>query len=192
MINTFKALDKQTHSNGDYSIIPIRMQDMEHIRIWRNSQMNVLRQKKVLSSKDQREYFKNIISTFFKLDEPEQLLFSFIKDSELIGYGGLVNISWIDKRAEVSFLLNNTRALNNLKYHEDFTSFIELIKDLCFNEMKFNRLFTETYVFRKLHIEILENSGFIKEGRLRHNIYENNKYHDSILHSILKEDYNAK
>ena len=192
MINTFKALGRQIYINGDYSIIPIRMQDMEHIRIWRNSQMNVLRQKKVLSSKDQKEYFKNTISTFFKLDETEQLLFSFIKDSKLIGYGGLVNISWIDKRAEMSFLLNNTRAINNLKYHEDFTSFIELIKDLCFNEMKFNRLFTETYAFRKPHIKILENSGFIKEGRLRHNIYENNKYHDSILHSILKEDYNAK
>ena len=191
-MKSYKALNNQIYSRGNYSIIPIRKQDMESIRLWRNSQMDVLRQKKELSFNDQKQYFKNKVNILFEEEHPSQLLFSFLKDSKLIGYGGLVNISWLDKRAEMSFLVNNIRAANNIKYSEDFSSFIELVKGLCFKEMKFNRLYTETYAFRKFHISLLENKGLIEEGRLRHNIYENNKYYDSILHSILKKEYNEK
>ena len=191
-MKSYKALNNQIYNRVNYSIIPIRMQDMESIRLWRNSQMDVLRQKKELSFDDQKQYFKNKVNALFEEEQPSQLLFSFLKDSELIGYGGLVNISWFDKKAEMSFLVNNTRVSNNIKYSEDFSSFIELMKEVCFREMKFNRLYTETYAFRKFHISILENRGLIEEGRLRHNIYENNKYYDSILHSMLKEEYNEK
>ena len=191
-MKSYKALNNQIYSRGNYSIIPIRKQDMESIRLWRNSQMDVLRQKKKLSFNDQKQYFKNKVNILFEEEHPSQLLFSFFKDSKLIGYGGLVNISWLDKRAEMSFLVNNIRAANNIKYSEDFSSFIELVKELCFKEMKFNRLYTETYAFRKFHISLLENKGLIEEGRLRHHIYENNKYYDSILHSILKKEYNEK
>lgn len=186
------ALKNNVFRKGKYKIVPIRVQDMKSIRIWRNAQMDVLRQKKELSLEAQEQYYNNIVSNLFELDQPNQLLFSFLKDSELIGYGGLVHISWYDKRAEMSFLLNNTRASVDVQYSKDFTCFIELIKEVCFDEMKFNRLFTETYAFRKFHISILEKTGFIKEGCLRNNIYENNKFYDSILHSILKQEYDKK
>ena len=169
----YKALKVNDFKEGGYQVVPIRIKDIESIRIWRNAQMDVLRQNKELSSNDQKQYFKNSIIPLFESDNPEQILFSFFKDSELIGYGGLVHISWVDKRAEMSFLLNNTRASVDVQYSKDFTCFIELIKEVCFNEMKFNRLFTETYAFRKFHISILERTGFIKEGCLRNNIYEN-------------------
>ena len=188
----YKALKKNIFSYGEYKIIPIRKKNIESIRLWRNAQMDVLRQKNELSSNDQKEYFNNTIVPLFELSNPKQLLFGFYKDSILIGYGGLVHISWIDKRAEMSFLLNNSRASNHIQYSKDFESFIELIKNLCFKEMKFNRLFTETYAFRKFHISILEKSGFIKEGQLRDQIYEKNKYYNSILHSILKQEYDKK
>jgi len=46
-----------------------------------------------------------------------------------------VHISWPNKRAEMSFLVNNSRAANNGEYGEDFYNFIELMKELCFTEM---------------------------------------------------------
>ena len=154
--------------------------------------MDVLRQKKELSSDDQKQYFKSSIIPLFELENTRQILFSFFKDSDLIGYGGLVNISWVDKRAEMSFLVDNSRSENNDQYGKDLHSFINLMKNLCFTEMKFNRLFTETYEFRTFHIKILELSGLVREGRMRQHIYQKNKFHDSIIHSILKEKYDEK
>ena len=189
---SYLALKNNVFTKGKYKIVPIRIQDMESIRIWRNNQMDVLRQNKEISFKDQINYFNSIIKPLFKSENPEQLLFSFLYDSELIGYGGLVHISWSDKRSEISFLLNNKRLDRNTQYRKDFQIFIEFMKKICFDEMKFNRLFTETYAFRTFHISILEKTGLIKEGRLRQHILENNKYYDSIYHSILKEEYNEK
>ena len=39
----------------------------------------------------------------FKEKQPNQLLFSFIENNLLIGYGGLVHIDWTNKNAEISF-----------------------------------------------------------------------------------------
>ena len=189
---SYLALKNNVFTKGKYKIVPIRVQDMESIRIWRNIQMDVLRQKKEITFKDQINYFNNTIKPLFKSVQPEQLLFSFLKESQLIGYGGLVHISWADKRAEISFLVDSKRSEKNTIYGEDFQIFIELIKELCFDEMNFNRLFTETYAFRTFHISILERAGLIKEGRLRQHIYEKNKFYDSIFHSILKEEHSEK
>ena len=188
----YKALKINNFIQDGYKIIPIRKKDLESIRIWRNAQMDVLRQKKELSSDDQKQYFKSSIIPLFELENPGQILFSFFKDSDLIGYGGLVHISWVDKRAEMSFLVDNRRSENNDQYSKDLHGFIKLMKKLCFTEMKFNRLFTETYEFRTFHIKILELSGLVREGRMRQHIYEKNKFHDSIIHSILKQKSDEK
>ncbi len=188
----YKVLNKNNFSLNSYEVIPIREKDMEDVRIWRNAQINVLRQKDIITKSDQQEYYEKKIKPLFKEDNPLQLLFSFLENTKLIGYGGLVNISWIDKRAEMSFLLDNNRAKDKRQYEKDMTNFIQIIKQLVFVELNFNRLFTETYSFREYHISILEKSGYKKEGVFREHIFYQNKYYDSILHSILKKEYYEK
>jgi len=184
----YVALDQNEFVVGDYVIIPIRQVDMESIRQWRNAQMSVLRQATKLSPDDQAWYFKNVVKSFFTDNQTKQILFSFLKNDQLIGYGGLVNLSWKDKRAEMSFLLDDQRAKKKLLYKEDMSNFISLMKKVVFEEMKFNRMFTETYDFRKYHMVILEENGYKKEGVLRDHIIESEKFHDSIVHGIIKGD----
>jgi RimJ/RimL family protein N-acetyltransferase len=112
-----------------------------------------------------------------------------LHDTQLIGYGGLVNISWKDKRAEMSFLVSPEIAANANQYSAAISNFIGLIKTLVFDEMMFNRLFTETYEFRDFHIAQLVQNGFVQEGIMRQHIFENNRYCDSILHGMLRRDY---
>jgi len=185
----YKVLKTNRFVNFGYSIIPIRERDMESIRRWRNAQMDILRQKSKLTNADQKKYFNKIVKTLFQEENPKQLLFSFLKNSKLIGYGGLVNISWPDKRAEMSFLVDNKRVIDNNQYKKDMNNFIKLIKQVCFKELKLNRLFTETYAFREFHISILQDAGFKEEGRMRQHILVNGRFYDSILHSILKSEY---
>ena len=67
-------------------------------------------------------------------------------------------------------------------------NFIHLIKKIIFEEMKFNRVFTETFAFRKFHISILEENGYVKEGTMREHILKSNKFYDSIIHGIVNGD----
>lgn len=179
----------QQYTEGKFSIVPIREQDMEPIRIWRNEQIRVLRQNFPLSVEQQQTYYNSVVKPQFFQENPTQVLFSFLRDGECIGYGGLVHISWLDQRAEMSFLVDPVETQDKTNYEQIFSVFITLIKRVLFSEMAFNRLFTETYVFRTHHIATLEQNGFVREGVLRQQILFDGSPMDSIIHSILKEEY---
>jgi len=101
----------------------------------------------------------------------------------LIGYGGLVNISWLNKRAEVSFLLNTSIVKNKKKYEIHFKNFFSFISKTSFLKLKLEKIYTETFIFRKKHIKLLEINGFKKEGFLKNHYYKNKKKINSILHA---------
>ena len=190
-MNSYKALNKQVYNFEDFSIVPIRHKDMVKIMNWRNTQIIHLRQKIELTIEKQEEYYEKVIKNLFKDEQPNQLLFSFLEKDICIGYGGLVHMNWEDKRAEMSFLVNPVIASNIEAYEISFSSFIKLIKKVCFEEIKFNKLYTETYSNRLKHIKILEKNEFVIEGILREHIIQKSKFQNSILHSILETEYNA-
>ena len=71
------------------------------IKDWRNDQIDVLRQKAVLTDEDQIGYYHNIVLPSMNERQPEIILFSFLLNAGCIGYGGLTNIDWSHKRAEI-------------------------------------------------------------------------------------------
>ena len=147
--------------------------------------MLVLRQNTELTDEAQEVYFQTIIKSAFSLAHPPQLLFSFLKQDECIGYGGLVHIDWASLRAEVSFLLETERSKNYALYREEFAIFLHLIKELTFKELRFHRLFTETFDIRPLHILVLEANGFLFEGRMKEHVYIENQFVDSLIHGCI-------
>jgi len=190
-MNTYKCLKKQSLSEKELSIVPLRDDDKFLIMKWRNDQMYHLRQNVKLTKKNQTDYFENVISKLFLMDKPTQLLFSYLEDDACIGYGGLVNISWLDKRAEMSFLLNTELKSNQINYRNYLSTFINFIKKIIFKELNFNKLYTETYSFREHHIKILEDNDFKEEAVLKEHILnqEDKKFYNSIFHSIFKNNH---
>ena len=188
----YKCLDTYKYEKGEYTLITLREQDIYKIKDWRNAQIDILRQKELLTDETQKKYFDEVIKPSFLEKNPKQILFSYLYKNKCIGYGGFVHISWMDKRAEISFLVDNNRAENEKIYQQDFLNYMELIKEIAFLYIGFNRIFTETYDFRKKHIESLELSGFIPEGRIKQHIIIDNKYIDSVFHVFNKQDYNEK
>ena len=75
------------------------------MRILRNEQLDVLRQKNKLSKLDQLKYFNEIVLPDLKLKEPKNILFIILKNKHFIGYCGLTNIKWQLGAAEISFLV---------------------------------------------------------------------------------------
>src|SRR5690554_4318645 len=91
--NSYKSLVQQSYTNGKYSIVPIRYEDRFKIIEWRNEQMYHLRQNSLLTIESQENYFQNVVAKLFDQEKPSQILFSYLKDGECIGYGGLVHIN---------------------------------------------------------------------------------------------------
>ncbi len=184
MVELKDETDFNKHSG--YSIIPIREIDMELIRQWRNEQIEILRQKTPITAHEQRRYFKEFIKPSFNEKKPDQILFSYLLNKGLIGYGGLTNIDWESKRAEISFILDPKRTRNKNLYRKEFSSFFKLIKQVAFNHLSFHKLYVETFDIRSLQVSFLEESGFVLEGRLKDHVLINKTYHDSLIHGLIK------
>lgn len=178
----------QFEDQKGYLLIPIRHEDMETIRVWRNEQMNILRQQIPISKEMQEAYFTDIIRPSFSKENPPQILFSFFLKGILIGYGGITHIDWTARRGEISFLLETSRNENLGNFKEDFRHFLNLLLSVAFGQVHLNRLYTETFDFRKGILSVLQESGFVFEGRLREHSFKRNQWTDSIIHGFLNRD----
>lgn len=157
------CLDQDEYRFLSYSLKSVQPADIETIRKWRNSQMDILRQSSTISPAQQREYFTHYIWPSMNNTQPENILLTFSLNHRKIGYGGLVHISWINKTAELSFLLNPIYMKNMTVYKKHFDAFIHLLLDIAFRSFDFNKISTETYHFRRETINILEENGFLFE-----------------------------
>ncbi|NBP05485.1 MAG: GNAT family N-acetyltransferase [Bacteroidetes bacterium] len=180
----YTCLKKHRFTDGEYAICTIRREDIMLIREWRNRQIDVLRQKKEITPEEQINYFEKQVWPTLALKEPKQVLVSFFHQGNVIGYGGLVHISWEDYRAEMSFLLNPDRH-GKQQYEQDFSAFIGLIRQMAFQDLGIHRVFTETYNIRDWHISILEKNGFDLEGTMRDHVFIDGKFVDSLIHGSL-------
>jgi len=172
---------------GDYRIVPIRDEDKFEIMHWRNDQIDVLRQKDPLTKIMQARYFEEVVKKELIMDRPNQILVSYLLNDKIIGYGGLVHINWIDKRGEVSFLLETERNKNISVLKTEYSIFLSLIKMIAFDVLFFNKITTEAFDVRPHIIDVLEENGFILEGRLREHNFVKGKFVDSLLHSCFSK-----
>ena len=163
-----KIENQKSKSKSEY-FDHLSEEDVELIRTWRNNQKRVLRQNRNIAKVDQIKYFKNVVRKETKKNKPKLILFSIKKKNNTIGYCGFVNISWINKCAEISFLLDHKLKDRKKNYKIIMLrSFNKLFK-IGFKKLKFKKLFTETFIFRKDHIKILIKAGMKKEGILKNN-----------------------
>jgi RimJ/RimL family protein N-acetyltransferase len=177
----YKCFNENVFSEGVYSLLPIRDEDKYDILNWRNSQIDILRQQSPLTKDQQDNYFKTVISQLFEQEQPSQLLWSFLLEGKLIGYGGLVHIDWEAKHGEISFLLCNDRNNDIDKFKKDWQIFLKLIIKVAFNELKFHKIHTYAYDIRDYYFEVMYDEGFEKEGQLKDHILINGKLTDILI-----------
>ena len=182
-MSSYKVLHKQKFESGNFSLIPIRFEDRMDIMKWRNKQIYHLRQKKPLTIENQEVYFKTIISNLFNQEQPNQILFSFLENNNLIGYGGLVHLNWFDKNAEISFIMNTK--LEKTRFEDVWKVYLKLIEQVAFNELKFHKIFTYAFDLRPNLYPVLITAGFKEEARLDQHCFFEGKYIDVVIHSKL-------
>lgn len=177
----YKVLNKNIFSKGKFKIIPIQFENRIDIMNWRNEQIHHLRQDKPLTIENQNIYFNTIIKDLFDQDQPNQILFSFLENDNLVGYGGLVHINWIDKNAEISFVMDTKLEKEYFSTH--WKSFLKLIEEVAFIELNFHKIFTFAFDLRPHLYVPIEDSGFVKEAILKEHYFFNGTHKDVIIHS---------
>ena len=178
----YRVIQDESLSIGSIVLTTIQPEEIEKIRIWRNRQIDVLRQKKEISNLEQIQYFQENVWPELELLNPKQVLISIYQNGIHIGYGGLVHISWEDSRAEISFLLDTAIDETGENFKNIFKSFLEGIEKIAVENLKLTKLVLETYSFRKNHITVIESNGFLREGTLADNVSVRGIWFDSILH----------
>lgn len=172
----------------NYSIRNIIYDDIFKIKLIRNEQIDVLRQINLLTDEDQKRWYNEIIVPSYE-NKTKTLNFTILYDNNFIGYGGLVNIDYTNKKAELSFLVEKERTKDSSIYEKDFSYFLNFIIKYSYETLNLNKLWTETYEFRKFHMSILEKNNFKIEGILNDSIFFKNKFIKSIIHGLILDEF---
>ncbi len=184
-MKSYSVLKKQIYSEEIYSIVPIRYEDRFDIMKWRNEQIYHLRQNKLLTKEAQEYYFSSVIASLFLQEKPNQILFSFLENEKCIGYGGLVHINWIDKNAEVSFIMDT--AFENQHFYKYWNIFLKLLREVAFHELNFHKTYVYAFDLRPHLYGALEKSGYFFDARLLGHCEYNGQFKDVIIYSLLNK-----
>jgi len=185
-MNTYKVLNKQIFTLNGYSLVPIRLEDRYDILKWRNEQIYHLRQVRPLTKVEQDTYFENVVAKLFEQDKPSQILFSFLEDGFCVGYGGLVHINWIDKNAEISFVMNSALEKDFFKFH--WKSFLQLLEQVAFCELGFHKIYTYAFDIRPNLFEVLSELNYLEEAILNEHVLINGNYANIRIHSKINNN----
>ena len=180
-MRVYKCLHANVFKTNSFHIEPIRDEDKYAILNIRNEQLYHLRQSEPLTIEKQENYFATVVSGLFEIEKPNQLLFSFFKGNEFMGYGGLVHINWVDKNAEISFIMKTE--LEKEFFTEFWSNYLQLIEKVAFEELKFHKIFTYAFDLRPHLYDVLLNCGFHEDARLKEHCFFDGKYLDVLIHS---------
>ncbi len=177
----YKVLSQNNYSNGSFSIVPIREQDRYDIMKWRNEQIYHLRQPEPLTKEKQDWYFSEVVSKLFTQDQPREILFSYLKDGVCIGYGGLVHINWIDKHAEISFIMNTE--LEEESFGANWHYYLQLVEQAAFEELNLHKLFVYAFDLRPHLYVALEANDYFLDARLKEHCFFKGEFKDVVIYS---------
>jgi len=159
--------------------------DLERMRDWRNlpELRRNFREFRELNMVNQEQWFTRISAS------PNDFMFVVerIADRKPIGVAGLVYVHWVLRSADISLYLG------------DGETYIdgpgELAEDTArtlirygFGNLNLHKVWTELYSFDERKIELFTRLGFHRDAVLRDNAFEDGRYHDSYIYSLLRTD----
>ena len=164
----------------------LEIDDLEYLKNWRNNPefRKNFREFRELSQRDQIKWLEYLEKT------PKiNFMFSIIDldSNKLIGACGLLYTDWVAKFSDFSFYIGDNNEYCKGKRSEEA---VRLLLDYGFNYLNLNKVWMELYEYDNLKIDFFTKSyNFKIDGRLRENCYNNGKYFDSFIISLLKKDF---
>lgn len=122
-------------------------------------------------------------------EDPNQMVFAIeIETGQHIGNLSLMDLNWKDRRAELGIVIGDKSHWGK-GYAQDA---IQTLLTFAFSEMNLNRIYLRVFADHASAINAYRKCGFIKEGRLRDEMYAEGVYHDMLIMGILKREFEAE
>jgi RimJ/RimL family protein N-acetyltransferase len=136
-----------------------------------------------LTKEKQDRYFDNVVAKLFDQEQSKQLLFSFLKNDQCIGYGGLVLINWLDKHAAISFTMSSV--LGEQFFEMNWSASLKLLEKIIFSYLGLHKLFFYSFDLRPHLYTILERNKYFLEVRLKEHCFFNGQFKDVVIYAKL-------
>jgi len=162
----------------------VEKEDLPFLRDWRNivEFRKNFREVRELSLTDQEAWFDHLQNT-----KHINYMFTVIDlDSKKpIGAAGLLYINWIIRSADFSFYIGDeNKYIGNDGIAKEAA---KLLIDYGFNNLNMNKIWMELYEYDTEKINFFTNEfNFKHDGLLRENCFEDGRYWDSHIISLLK------
>lgn len=155
---------------------------VEQFRRWRNNPnlRKYFREHREITDLMQKKWFEKING------DPNQVNFS-IKDKKtgkLIGHCGLYYINWINRTGEFGIYIGD-QAYREGGYGSDS---LRCLIRYGFNDINLNKIWCEVYD-NNTSIDVYKHLGFAFEGTMRENYYNEGRYWDSHILSLLRREW---
>lgn len=163
--------------NMNIKLRAIEESDLTQLRDWRNDDRlrHYFRGSRLLNMVNQHDWLGHISSS------PEVEMFGIEADEVLVGTCGLCYINWVYRTAEVSVYVAPHLWVTGIAIQA-----LRLLQRKAFEEFNLHRLWTEVYEFHLAKITLLEQYGFVLEGRLREHTFKSGRYYDSLMYGLLR------
>jgi RimJ/RimL family protein N-acetyltransferase len=110
------------------------------------------------------------------------------KGGRTVGTCGLYMIQWVARRAQFNILIGEPSAWNK-GYG---TEAAHLILAYAFDVLNLNSVQLGVNADNTRAVRSYEKVGFVREGVRRQFVYRNGRYYDSVMMSVLRDEYQAR
>lgn len=174
----------------------IDFNNIEQLRLWRNdpSLRKYFREWKDITVDKQKIWYNNAGNNsnqnhvYFQIMERDKFALnkkSQINNRSLIGCCGLHYINWQLRSAEFGIFLGEGRGKGMGKES------LCMLVDYGFKEMNLHKIWAEVYDNNN-SIHLYHKIGFMDEGILRDNYFSEGKYGNSIVMSVLEQEWRER
>lgn len=123
----------------------------------------------------------------YKKDEGFSLAIVLREGDRHIGNCGLHDLDTVNRSAEFGILIGERDAWGR-GYGPEAA---RLLLQFGFDELGLHRIWLRAYSFNRQAVRAYEKAGFTHEGILRGTYYRHGAFHDSIVMSVLEEEWRA-
>ncbi|HZS70339.1 MAG TPA: GNAT family protein [Candidatus Acidoferrum sp.] len=164
------------------------LDDYKKINLWRRDE-EVYRltggNKHFVSSERDRKWVEDKI---FNNQTEIYLAICLTGTDEMIGYLSLSNIDYRNRRAEWSGIVIGDNQYRGQGYASQA---IYLLLEYAFDELGLERVSGSWLADNAVSLFVGKMLGFQQEGVLRRYVYKSGRYHDMIIMSLLREEFEA-
>ena len=165
----------------------VESHDLEQLLQWRNLPQfrKHFREHRELNMENQRIWFQSVSAS------KNDFMFSIVEleTGMLIGACGLLYTNWILRSSDFSFYIGKESSYIDTDGFADESA--TLLLKYAFESLNLNKVWMELYEFDSLKMEFFQGLGFQIDGKLRANAFEEGKYWDSFILSMLLSDWES-